>query len=224
MWPFGITLKDVCHYEKKRDVEGLVKAIRAAKGHDVVHCAIWAAKTIRSPEPLLAGLTHPQARVREECASALEELKNPRAVPPLVELLKNDDEERVVLRAVVRALGGIGDSGAVDALIPKLNDSYLAYFVAEALCEIGDRRAETPLIGLIENQLARHVVDAECYWAVEGLLRLRSTKGIAAVKRLHREITDIIGRLQGNTIHAERRRELQEYVEKAEQYLSTARQ
>jgi bilin biosynthesis protein len=83
---------------------------------------------------------------------ALGELKNPRAVYPLV--LTLHDEDRTVRDFSAGALGKIGDRRAVKPLIHALqSDDYLGtrMAAAEALGKIKDPQAVEPLINALKD-------------------------------------------------------------------------
>lgn len=131
---------------------------------------------------LIERLKDPSAHLRADAAKALGEMKDARAVEPLIGALK-DSEWRVVERAgealekigapaieplisalkdskwMVRvyaagALGGIGDARAVEPLIAALKDSKssVRIFAAVALGNIGDARAVEPLIAALKDR------------------------------------------------------------------------
>jgi len=73
------------------------------------------------------------------------------AVGPLIEALKDDDENVRALSAA--ALGDIGDTRAVDPLIENLKDEkvYVRAVTAFVLGYIGDPRAVDPLIAALND-------------------------------------------------------------------------
>lgn len=76
----------------RKDVDGLIKVLATGK--------------------------HPESR--EEAAEALGDLRDPKAVEPLIAALKDRDAE--VREGAAEALGKIGDRRAVEALTEALND------------------------------------------------------------------------------------------------------
>jgi len=90
--------------------------------------------------------------VRKNAAEALGKIKDPRAVEPLIEALK-DKDFRVRWNAA-EALGEIGDPKAVKPLIAALKDenSGVRSSAAFALGEIQDPRAVEPLIEALKDE------------------------------------------------------------------------
>jgi HEAT repeat protein len=102
-----------------------------------------------SPESadLLAGaLSDEDALVRFYAALALTEMRDARALEPLLVALQ--DEQRDVRQKAVEALGKLGDARAVEPLIQALNDreNWVRQHAAGALGRLGDRRAVEPLL------------------------------------------------------------------------------
>lgn len=102
--------------------------------------------------PLIDALNDPRASVRRSALSALEELKDQRAVVPLTTLLVDTDSE--IRRTAAEFLGQFGNSGAVDSLVQALDgdDVQLTVIAARALGAIGDRRAVDSLTPLTTNR------------------------------------------------------------------------
>jgi HEAT repeat protein len=90
--------------------------------------------------------------VRRYTARALGEIKDPRAVEPLIAALK--DAEWIVREAAAYALGEIKDPRAVEPLIAALKDEneYVRKAAAYALGEIKDPRAVEPLIAALKDK------------------------------------------------------------------------
>jgi HEAT repeat protein len=88
--------------------------------------------------------------VRQAAASALGQIRDARAVEPLIAALK--DQDRAVRRAAAGALVQIG-ARAVEPLIAALRDDYWAVrrAAAEALGQIGDAPAVEPLIAALKD-------------------------------------------------------------------------
>jgi HEAT repeat protein len=153
--------------------------------------AYWAAKgqwqkcvEIGRPavDSLIDALKHPDALIRQLAARGLGQIRDARAVEPLIASLKGredvraaaatalgeiDDERAVepliaavkdpganVRAAAARALGQLGDVRAVDRLIMGLRDheSVVRGAAAVALGEIGDVKAVEPLINALHGR------------------------------------------------------------------------
>ncbi len=98
-----------------------------------------------SVEPLISVLQHSDSDVRWKAAIALGEIRDPRAIGPLIRQLS--DTDRFVKGRVAHALGMIGVP-AVDPLIQALHDGdgNQRWAAAIALGGIRDPRAVEPLI------------------------------------------------------------------------------
>jgi len=90
--------------------------------------------------------------LQENAASALDDIGDPRAVDPLIESLKDEDD--LVRADAASALGYIGDPRAVDPLIESLKDEdkWVRSSAALALGYIGDPRAVDPLIESLKDE------------------------------------------------------------------------
>ncbi|MCK4736590.1 MAG: HEAT repeat domain-containing protein [Methanophagales archaeon] len=100
---FDLFKPDVEKLEKKKDVQGLIKALQYKKDRDV----------------------------RGAAAKALGNIRDKRAVEPLVQALK--DEYLRVRRGVAETLGKIGDKRAVEPLIHAFGDEthYVSHLVKD---------------------------------------------------------------------------------------------
>lgn len=126
----------------------LENATRSADA-DLAMFAIQALSRIGAPKsiPLLLNLLdHPEENVVLAAIEALGELRADDAVPRLLESLRGSVWRRF---AVVRTLGLIGDTRALDALLPLRSDPMLMEPVVEALGNIGSQRGLDPLAGLL---------------------------------------------------------------------------
>ncbi len=94
----------------------------------------------------IKALKHSSLVKRGEAVKALGELRDPRSVEPLIEVLNDPNEEFRVM--VVKNLGKMGDSRAVQPLITCLKDSsgIVRSFAAGALGSLGDKKAISPLV------------------------------------------------------------------------------
>lgn len=98
--------------------------------------------------PLVEALENQDWRIRLRATEALCVVTSRTAVVPLVGLLKHDPDTAVRQEAA-RALGNIGDSSAVDALLEVMEEPRLQVRAIEALGKIGDRRVLPLLFDLI---------------------------------------------------------------------------
>ncbi len=103
-------------------------------------------KTPAILEALLASLNDVEAEVRNNCAEALGEIKEPRAVDPLMAALKDP----LTLKSAARSLGEIKDARAIPALLKIMADpdKQNRECAAAALARIGAPSVE-PLLGLL---------------------------------------------------------------------------
>ena len=103
----------------------------------------------RNVQGLIFALKHKDPAVQYDAAEALGDLRDARAVGPLITALKNDELSGVRWKAA-EALSKIG-APAVEALIGALqhHDDDVRWKAAIALGEIGDPRAVGPLIALL---------------------------------------------------------------------------
>jgi HEAT repeat protein len=86
-------------------------------------------------------------------------------------------------RSVIEALGGSGDSRAVDLLLPLVTDEELGLSAMEALGHLGDSRAVNPLIARLSDP-----VDIHASIAAEALGRLKAKAAVPALlKAMARE-------------------------------------
>lgn len=133
-------------------------------------------------EPLIETLQNTDPYLQEFAISALGEIKDPRAVSPLIAMLKESNNHIPVYKALVnigepsvvmlietlqdgdieaagyaaKALGEIKDARAVEPLISALNneDFYYRDWVATSLGQIGDPKAIEPLITSLKGYYA----------------------------------------------------------------------
>lgn len=141
--------------EKRKDVEGLIRALGYEKDWDSKFIRSGAARALgvirdaRAVKPLIQALKDED--VREAAAGALWRIGEP-AVKPLIQALKGQD--RVIRRQAAAALGEIGDEQAVEPLIQALKDEdrYMRRKAAGALGEIKDARAVEPLIQALKDE------------------------------------------------------------------------
>lgn len=105
---------------------------------------------------LLADLTAPDVATRSEAAFLLGELRDRRATLGLVEALGAARALFDVI-AIARALGKLGDSRAVPALVAKAHDSNSEYWIVEALAELAREDALPVFRQALASRHARRV-------------------------------------------------------------------
>jgi HEAT repeat protein len=99
---------------------------------------------------LLHALKHPEWLARLHAVEALGKSRSSDAVEPLLWVLFNDNDQ-AVREDVVRALGELADTRAVQFLVTAMKEPGLRPLAVEALGKIGDRRAVPVLIGVLEG-------------------------------------------------------------------------
>ncbi len=137
-------------------------------------------------EVLIEQLRHKDAKMRMEAAEVLGQLKDPRAVKPLIVALK--DTDIAVQEKVLKALVNIK---AVELLISLLNDksSEVRGGAAWALGEIKDPRAVEPLITALKDSDAE--VRRGAAWALADIEDPRAVEPlIAALKDKYADVAD----------------------------------
>ncbi|MCG3115911.1 MAG: HEAT repeat domain-containing protein [Candidatus Manganitrophus sp. SA1] len=102
-----------------------------------------------SVDPLLFSLRRTDDDVKKLIIDTLGEIKERKAVPPLVALFSDQNEN--IAASAVEALGKIGDPVSVPPLLEILTreNPLLVFSAVKALEQIGDSRAVEPLIGLL---------------------------------------------------------------------------
>ena len=104
---------------------------------------------------LIKGLKNEKLEIRKIAAEVLMEIGEP-AVPYLIEVLKNKDENWYLRRVAAEVLGGIGDKRAVPELIERFKDENedmdVRVSAAEALGKIKDEGAVPELIKGLKNE------------------------------------------------------------------------
>ena len=141
--------------------DGLVRCLSAEDNAGARNSAIEAFVQLgpASVAVLMPLLETRDRDVRKFTVDILGDIRDTRAVPGVIERLKDSDEN--VRVAAAEALGKLRDRRAVDALIACLaasDQSWLDYASAEALGEIGDERALGPLLAALERSSLREPV------------------------------------------------------------------
>lgn len=117
--------------------------------------------------------------LREAVVRALGKIGSPDAVPALIEVLQDPDENAPVQNAIAEVLGNIGDPLAVEALCEAVRKTHILYndtehlvdvSAAEALGKIGDSRGLDALEDVVN--------EPELYW-----LHQKARNAIAEIKR-----------------------------------------
>jgi HEAT repeat protein len=143
-------------------------------------------------EPLIAVLQNaPDASRRMNAAQALGEIKDWRAVEPLVAALR--DPAIPVRTSAARALGEMRDPRAVEPLIAALSDPSfnVRQEAAASLGLIGDQRAVGPLLKLAWDETG--AVDAVGLSAIHALGLIGDPAALATLERWHQKVSDEYG-------------------------------
>ena len=150
--------------EEKDRVLELIERLKD-EDEDVRRNAAEALVKIGEPavEPLIKVLKDKNAKVRGDAAYALGRIGDKRAVDALIEVLRNEDDDALVRLSAAEALIRIGEP-AVEPLIEALKDEDedARSFAADALGEIGDRRAVDALVKILKDGSAEVRESAAC--------------------------------------------------------------
>ncbi len=140
---------DVDKMEKKNNIKGLIKALRNGRDWGVNREAAEALGKIGDPRAVEPLIAVIKDEGISEAARALGKIGDSRAVAPLIAVLKDKN----LRKDAVEALGKIGGP-AVDPLIAALKDEdrHVRRAAAEALGKIGDPRAVEPLNASLEDK------------------------------------------------------------------------
>lgn len=147
----------------KKDIHGLIAALRS---NDFT-VQSESAKALGSlgaaaMDELLLALKNKNKDIRLGIIGALTEIKDPRAVPPLVKILKDENPEIRWETAI--ALGEIGDESAIEPLVQCLYDydKYVRYGAAFSLARFGwkpanDQEKAFYFVGMQEWKAAKAI-------------------------------------------------------------------
>ena len=104
-------------------------------------------------DALITGLSDQDNRVREMSAYALGELRDARAVEPLIGALTDSDNYSSIRMAAAVALGQIGDVRAVDALVTCLSDSnkWVRIDAIQSLSYLTKGQLFAPLVSILDD-------------------------------------------------------------------------
>lgn len=175
---------DIEKFIARNDIDSLIKTLKNADGHDRELAAIFLGN-IREEQVvdvLIESLNDNDQYVKLESIRSLGKMGDIRAIPPLLDLLRKENQEdqvyvqiawafsdigekaveplldvltdsrRWVKRAAAAALGRIGDRRAVESLIGSLQDEDVNLVAATSLGEIGDKRAVGPLLAMLSSK------------------------------------------------------------------------
>lgn len=168
---------------KKRDVAGLVALLRDRQVAEQAMTSLLALKDSSAADHLIGALGDSDPEMRCRAAEVLGELRDDRAVEPLLAAL---DDDRAVRVAAVEALGRIGDPRAIEALLGFVNgeDKRLGVVAARALGELGDSRALPELVAALGTVTQFDVDASRCAQLVESLEGLKATSALIDAMRL----------------------------------------
>ena len=156
-WPVRQAAADhLCAFEPRVLLPALERALRDGENATERNAAmeIYVKLGDTGVAPLLALVKDADEEVRNFAAVMLGTLRHPKGVPALIEAL--DDADVNVRHAAAASLGQIGAPEAVLPLVRVLQgEAWLQYPAIYALGELGDVRATSPLLELLDNELLR---------------------------------------------------------------------
>jgi HEAT repeat protein len=116
---------------------------------------VLASSDVDTLSPLLKLLQSDEADLRLQAALALGEQREVRAAEALIKALQDDDQN--VRYHAIEALGKLKAVEAVEPLIEiaESRDFFLGFPALDALAEIGDARASSRVVPLLEDELLR---------------------------------------------------------------------
>jgi HEAT repeat protein len=178
------------NFFEQSDMEGQMKNMESGSSRAKV-------KFEGAFEDVLKALNSPDDEVREEAVRALGELNDPRAVDPLILMLK--DENRYIRREAAKSLGRIGDPRAIPPLINALKDDdrYGRDGAAEGLGDMGEKAVPA---------LVERLFDEDWHVRMGAAVALRIAGDKSAIEPLiqaleddnrfvRREVTKSLGRI-----------------------------
>ena len=121
--------------------------------------------------------------MRTKAVNALQKIRDPRAVEPLIAVLK--DEDSYVRRSVASALGHFGDERAVLPLIDALQEKHtgIRRSAVSSLGDLGDERAVAPLVSMLTDDDGFFEELHVCTYAADALLKIGTPDALAAVAK-----------------------------------------
>jgi HEAT repeat protein len=188
-------MTDIEAMKNAHDVKGLIRLLDHDK-HNIQWRAADALGTLgeMACDPLLKLLVFPRENVRIGAIEALGDIKSPRSVEPLIQTLAKDKSNEVRWVAAL-ALGEIGESRAIPALVRALNeeDRYVRFGSAKALEQIG-WSAET------DQELAYYYIALQEWNAVKKMGNAATVALIDMLKEDHpairTQIVEILGSIR----------------------------
>ncbi|MFL5733823.1 MAG: HEAT repeat domain-containing protein [Chloroflexia bacterium] len=172
-------------------VEGLVHTLATEKGatRDQAYAALVAMGS-QAVLPLIGTLGDENDTIRYYVVGALGDIRDPRAVEPLIQTALNDEDEEVRSRAI-EALVEIGDVRAVDPLLHLLQnsqESLIRCFAAKGLGEFRDGKAVEPLIDALLHDRSTSVRESAAQ-ALGGLGDKRAVEPL--IQALTSDLSDV---------------------------------
>ena len=163
-------------------------------------------RTAIAVSDLIEQLDDPSTDVREEAALALSSIGSPDAIEALVKKLEDPNSD--LAPQIARGFRKTPDPSAVDALVKKLSDPDRETLseTARTLGAIGDRRATSPLLNLLQHTDDPKVVSAssealgklgEMAAIYEILPRMKNTRNPILKRSLAVAVGDLLGEPDG---------------------------
>ena len=127
-------------------IEALVRELAGGATPHRAAAVIGEIKDARALQPLVAALSHPDARVRSQSCSALGELRDPAAVEPLLQATRDPEHKvRVLAGAALDGMGTVAIALSVAALLrPMLGETLAKESPLRMLRERPDREFDLP--------------------------------------------------------------------------------
>lgn len=177
---------DVNELKAKRNVKGLIKALRYRKSVHIRETAakiLGEIKDIEAVRPLIRKLKDSESAVRVAAAWALGTIEDTRAVQPLIMALSDSDSN--LRREAASALGRIQNDQAIEPLVTALRDS-----------DSDVRwRAERALAGMnspwVVELLIRALTDSDSYIRCRAAKLLGELKDVTAVEGVIMALNDV---------------------------------
>lgn len=229
---FNLFKPDIRKLKAKKKVNSLIKALHYKKDCNVRKSAAEALEAIgwepingegiyylialndwnkliymgtSSVEPLLEVLQDENSStLHRECIKALGEIRDKRAVKPLLEVLQN--KKTSLREEAVKALGQMGDSTVVKPLISVLyneNSSTLRIQTIRALGSTKDKRAVEPLLEALQREIQKPKSEANTAIIIEvvgALGKIKNERAISHLVSLYNEYTDYLNKKIKNAL------------------------